>query len=272
MADDHKDFAILNTVFARADLRELVRTTDGEQPALPERVKLRLNGLCAAFLADDNDSRHQVITQMLKIGITAPEIIDYIVPVLASLMGQRWADDELSFVDVAIGTARLQEVVRALVARGTSHGFDVTGAETTGPERAHARRVLMVVPRSEDHTLGVFVAADQFRRFGYDVDIAVDQHPKQIAATLKRQHYSMVGLTIAGRRTLASTRELVDTIRSAAARVTPIVLGGSLIATEQDLKTATGADHVVQSVRDALDICGLSIVESDPPRDKVTSH
>ncbi len=276
MAHDQKDFTTLTAHLANDDVRELARsaflgltTTTG---SLSDRLKFRLGDLCETFLADDNDPRHQAISRMRRDGIATSEIIDYIIPELARVLGQRWADDDLSFVDVAIGSARLQEAVRALVARELSQGFDTLDTETAGPNGIQTQRVLMVIPRSEDHTLGVFVAADQFRRFGYHVDIAVDQHPKQIATAIAQRHYSMVGLTIAGRRSLASTKDLVDIIRSNATQSLPIVLGGSLVETEQDLKTATGVDHVVKNVRDALDICGLDIVELDPPHKMMTAH
>lgn len=278
MADDQTNFVTQPSDLRGEDVRELARRTPqhvmhGSSARLPLSTSLqqRLNRLCETFLADENEPRHQVISRMRRDGIATSEIIDHVIPELALILGQRWADDDISFVEVTIGSARLQEAVRALVAREMAHNYD-TLETTAGPNGAHTPRVLLVIPRSEEHTLGVFVAADQFRRFGYHVDLAVDQHPKQIAAALGQRHYSMIGLTIAGRRTLASARELVDIIRTTMTQVTPIVLGGSLIESDQDLKKATGVDHVVRTVRDALDICGLNIVELDPPRKMMAGH
>jgi methylmalonyl-CoA mutase cobalamin-binding subunit len=206
---------------------------------------------------------------MLHDGVSTVDLIDHVVPAVARLLGQRWADDDLSFVEVTIGSARLQEEVRGLIAKEKANGPDHIGAPLCGKS---AQRVLMVIPRAEEHTLGPFVAAHQFRRFGYDVDTAVDQSAKQIAIMLKQHRYCMVGLTTAGLKSLASTRDLVDIIRRTVAEGTPIVLGGSLITTEQNLKAETGVDYVVHSVRDALDLCGLSIVELDPPREIVQSY
>jgi hypothetical protein len=55
----------------------------------------------------------------------------------------------------------------------------------------------------------------------------------------------MVGITAAGRRSLASARELVETIKASVTRVTPIVLGGSVVGGGSDLKAMTGVDYVV---------------------------
>jgi methylmalonyl-CoA mutase cobalamin-binding subunit len=126
--------------------------------------------------------------------------------------------------------------------------------------------VLLVIPRAEHHTLGVFVASNQFRRQGYAVDIAVDRHPRQIADMVRARRYAMIGLTAAGRRTLASARELVDTIRASCTRATPVVLGGSMVAGGGNLKTATGVDHVVGDVSEACRVCGLGDLTRDTAR------
>lgn len=274
MADDSKNFTRSPAFLADCDVTELAKlalqqlaSPKSVRPALSVGLSQHLDALCEAFLADSNEPRHQQLHRMRRDGISVSEIIDHVIPAVARVLGQRWTEDTLSFVEVTIGSARLQEAVRGLVAHELSSTIDTlhTRQITADPGRIHTPRVLLVIPRSEDHTLGVFVAADQFRRLGYDVDVAVDQHPKQIAVALRERHYSMVGITVAGRRTLASSRELVDIIRATVTRVTPIVLGGSLLETDEDLKMATGVDHVARSVQDALDKCGLNIVELDPP-------
>ncbi|OAN73674.1 hypothetical protein A8B78_18005 [Jannaschia sp. EhC01] len=281
MADDSRTFAQDRAILADHDVTELAKLAlqrlarpGGARPVESKGLAERLDDLCDAYLSDRNEDRHQIIHQMRADGISTVEIIDHVIPAVAAVLGQRWTDNAISFVEVTIGTARLQEAVRALIA----HGLSSTGTyldndkNSAGPDRVHTPRVLLVIPRPEHHTLGAFVAADQFRRFGYAVDIAVDQHPKEVAVTLRDRRYSMIGISIAGRRTLASSRELVDIIRATVTRVTPIVLGGSLLDTDQDLKMATGVDHVARTVRDALEICGLNIVELDPPSKSVADH
>lgn len=281
MADDSRTFTQDQAVLASHDVNELARLAL-HRFAGPDGVILdrsagltdRLDELSDAFLADSNDDRHQAIHRMRKDGISPDDIIDHVIPAVADVLGERWSDDTISFVEVTIGSARLQEAVRALIAHELS--WSASGTHQTrnsaDPGRVHTPRVLLVIPRPEDHTLGAFVAADQFRRFGYAVDIALDQHPKQIAVTLRDRRYCMIGISIAGGRTLASSRELVDIIRSTVTHVTPIVLGGSLSESDQDLKKATGVDHVARTVRDALEICGLDIVELDPPQEQVANH
>lgn len=228
-------------------------------------MNARLNALSDAFLSDAPETRHAMFARMRSDGMGTPEMIDHIIPEVARILGQRWADDVISFADVTIGSARLQETVRALVAREMSSTVGGRNGTYRLLQAANTRRILMLIPISEQHTLGAFVAADQFRRLGFEVDVIVDLHPRQVALALRKKRYAMIGITVAGRRTLASAKELVDTVRATVTRVTPVVLGGSLIGSEQDLKKATGVDYVAKNVCDALEFSGLNTVELDPP-------
>ncbi|MEX3017336.1 B12-binding domain-containing protein [Gymnodinialimonas hymeniacidonis] len=246
--------------------REAIRILASRNEEQPDRLRARMDRLCEAFLSEDEEERHVAIQNLRNEGVADTEIIDHVIPEVARILGQRWADDTLSFAEVSIGSARLQETVRALIAR------DIVPMGAVSADHLNAPRILLIIPRPEDHTLGTFVAADQFRRLGYAVDIIVDQHARQAALELRKHQYVMVGLTIGGRRTLASARELVEIIRTTATRATPVVLGGSFVETASDLKQATGVDHVAVSVRDALEKCGLDIARADPSHNTMPSH
>jgi MerR family transcriptional regulator, light-induced transcriptional regulator len=232
----------------------LLRERDTQRATLEARLML----LCDAFLSERVETRHAVLGRMRLDGIPVDDLIDVVLPEVARFMGRRWAEDDISFADVTIGAARLQETVR-LMANGSGRNPERrnTASSARAKVRRPAKRVLLVVPRPEHHTLGVFVVADQLRRRGYETDIAVDMLPRQVAEMVLNRRYCMVGITASGRRALASARELVETIRASVRRVTPIVLGGSIVAGGSNLKAQTGVDHVVRDVETALRLCGL---------------
>ena len=92
--------------------------------------------------------------------------------------------------------------------------------------------------------------------------MAVDRHPRQIHEMLRRKPYRMVGITVSGRRTLASAKELVDIIRLTVTRVTPIVIGGAILDKGLDVLALSGADHTARDAVSALRRCGLNAVAS----------
>ena len=223
-----------------------------DRPGRSDGLKLRLTQLCDAFIAPEEERRHDMLMRLRQDGVRATEIIGHIVPAVAQEMGERWFTDAISFADVTIGAARLQETVRGL------------GWHDTGRVAAHTDTptILLIIPRGEHHTLGAFVLADQIRRRGYRVDVAVDRHPRQIHEMLRRKPYRMVGITVSGRRTLASAKELVDIIRLTVTRVTPIVIGGAILDKGLDVLALSGADHTARDAVSALRRCGLNAVAS----------
>jgi len=232
--------------------RRAIAVLAADRPGRSEAVTLRLEQLCDAFISPEGDRRHEMLMRLRQDGVSTDEIIDQIVPAVAALMGDRWFADTISFADVTIGAARLQETVRVLGWHDLSrdHG------------KAETPMILLIIPRGEDHTLGAFVLADQFRRRGYRVEMAIDRHPRQVAEMLRKRRYRMVGITVSGRRTLASARELVDIIRLTVTRVTPIIIGGAILDKGCDALTLSGADHTARDAGSALRRCGLDAVVS----------
>lgn len=217
----------------------------------PEAARTHLVSLCDAFTGPDIDQCHDALARIQKSGISRDDIVDHVLPGAARLMGERWFADEISFVEVTIGTARLQEAVRSLAAQNRLHDAHIG--------RAKAPRVLMVLPRGEDHSFGLIVATDQLRRLGYHVDIAVDQTPTQIARLVRNTRFDFVGIGVVSRRTLALAKDIVEKIRMTVTNYTPIVISGVQFATDKDVIAATGADHVVRDVRTALKVCGRGL-------------
>ncbi|MDJ0858961.1 MAG: cobalamin B12-binding domain-containing protein [Dinoroseobacter sp.] len=205
-----------------------------------------LYSLTEAYLDHNEYRRHDTLARVMSKGVSAEDIIESVVPDTARYMGELWAHDKLSFADVTIGTARLQETVRTIGDR--SLGTDL-----------HQERpsILLVVPRVEQHTLGIFVLAEQFRRLGVLVHLTLGNNPAEIVRLTRKHGFAMVGISASSRRTLASVRELVKTIRSGILSVTPIVVGGPVTCLDVDIKAMTGADHVTSDAEEALSICGI---------------
>jgi methylmalonyl-CoA mutase cobalamin-binding subunit len=233
----------------------------GERGVKRPTIEARLELLGDAFLSDRCDTHRAIVGRMRKEGVSVTDIIDVVLPAVARNAGQRWMDDEISFADVTVVTARLQETVRAFgrVPRGQCPANAPGNPQFARPQP----RVLLIIPRTEEHTFGAIVVADQMRRLGLEVDIAMDLHPGQIGAKVRKTRYNMVGISASGRRSLASARELVKTIKASVTRVTPVVLGGSVVGGGADLQAMTGVDHVLSDVPSALRACGIMTEDED---------
>ena len=276
MAKDPTNSGQQPAAMAQDEIRRLaqdaIRRLAADKLEAEDPMRRRLSYLYDAYLSDDSNARHVAMDRLRNEGASNADIVDTIIPEVARIMGQHWADDILSFAEVTIGTARLQETVRSLSRSELSSQVGTLSVHLDDSSPSKVDRILLVIPRPEHHTLGTFVAADMLRRFGYAVDISVDQSAQQVALMVRKQRYAMVGITAAGRRSLASARELVEKIRGSVTRVTPIIVGGSLVGSDLDLKGITGADYVTNDIRAALELCGLDNAETEPVQGEEVSR
>lgn len=216
----------------------------------PKRSKdERVRDLCDAVVNKDESIQHVVVAQMVAAGVSTADVAEEYVAQAARRLGEAWVDDTLSFSQVTIGAARLQEIVRSL-------GHGEVGTSVTVPL---GHRVLLVIPPGEDHTLGAFIAASQFRRYGLWVHLAIGQSADEVAETVATQDFEMIGVSGAGRRALGPVSKLVTTIKQRCQHCAPVVIGGNLCNLENRVLDLTGADFVTTNPREAMSFCGLHV-------------
>ncbi|MEL6233351.1 MAG: cobalamin B12-binding domain-containing protein [Pseudomonadota bacterium] len=237
----------------RNDVRQLaahvlsVLATEAKS-SLDDLQERSLKEFCDALIHPDDRRRYDVIGGMVAAGVTTEEILERFVPNAARRLGEHWVDDTLSFAEVSVGAARLQEVVRAF-----GNPYEKPGALVP-----LGRSVLMIVPDFEKHTLGPFLAASQFRRYGLWVQMAIGLTQDEIVDQVAESRFSMIGISCSNRRGIEGVARLVDGVQTNSAFPAPVVVGGNVVMQEQELKALTGADLVTIHPREALDFCQLA--------------
>lgn len=230
-------------------LREVSSGRCGAQPRGPQDW---VDRLCVALVSDSETSHQSVLAALVARGVTTEEILRDYVPAAARALGEKWVADELSFVDVTVGASRLQRLYRDSGVRDLG--------DWSGRIVPLGQSVLMVVPAFEDHALGAFAAADQFRRHGIWVHMSIAMDREELAAVLGARSFAMVGITLSTWNTVEKATGLVDYLRSSVGHVPPIVIGGRVVEDRQLIERRTGADFAVQTAREAVEKCGLSTV------------
>lgn len=212
--------------------------------------------LCEA-LVSDSDAAHQVaVAQLMANGVSSRELCQEVIPAVARRLGELWVNDRASFVDVAVGTARLQALFRTQQFSGSGGSLD--RAMPLG------KSVLMVVPAFEQHSLGAFVAADRLRREGLWVHMSIGLDHGKLAQLIRGTRFSMIGISVATWKSVELTTEIVDYLRAELEALPPIVIGGFGVDDRKKVVDETGADHAVAAVEEALALCGLEAAAAPP--------
>lgn len=113
--------------------------------------------LTSRLLACDADGARGCVESTRHAGVSLERIyLDLLGPV-ARRLGQLWEEDRCDFTQVTVGVWQLRQILRDL-----TPDFVGSAAAATPPRRA----LLMAVP-GEQHTFGVVMVADFFRRAGW---------------------------------------------------------------------------------------------------------
>ncbi|MEM6481363.1 MAG: cobalamin B12-binding domain-containing protein [Pseudomonadota bacterium] len=235
-----------------------LRALNSKAPSARPRTRDQWVGrLCQALMAEGDRDYQSVIKALIASGVRPEDVYQSYVPSAARFLGELWVSDRASFVDVTIGASRLQSLFRSndldLMARAEDRSIPL------------GQSVLMVMPEYEQHALGAFVIADNLRRHGLWVHMAIGLKDAELAELIRTSRFAMIGISLATRATVEKTTGLVDYIRSQVEYVPPIVIGGRVVNEDETAVMRTGADFAVKTAREAIERCGLSSVAEAIP-------
>ncbi len=160
----------------------------------------------------------------------------------ARLLGEMWSDDECDFSTVTVALGRLQRLLREL-----SPAF---GTEIEYP--ANGRRALFAQAPDEQHSFGLSMVAEFFRRQGWDVFGVVGCGIESPADRVRKEWADVVGLSIGSERWLDWLQQCIAQLRAASCNPALVVMvGGPLFALHPEWVASVGADATAHDARDA---------------------
>lgn len=232
-------------------VRKVASERIGNQPRTRQQW---IECLADSLMSAAETSHQTVLNAMVASGIPQQEIFQTYVPEVARHIGEMWVSDRASFVDVTVGVGRLQRLYR-------DH---VQTPENVWPARTVplGRSVLMVIAPFESHSLGAFAAADQMRRHGLWVHMAIGLSPQELVETIRTGPFSMIGLSFSTVDSVEKGTKLIEFVRQNLTDVPPIVVGGRSVELLNGVAKRAGADYAVTSAREAIVKCGLAAVPS----------
>lgn len=189
-----------------------------------------IEAFCAALVRPQSDPARQFIEDRRAEGITRMGVYLGYICAAARRLGEGWDNEQLSFIDVTIGTGHLYALMRALRAERSSARMEFD-----------ARRcALFATVPGEDHGIGITVAADLFRENGWDIDLQIGTSHDDLIARAEGTQPAIIGLSL-------STEGRLDTL-------VRLVVALRLILPETVIGVAPAAGLNVQRIHDLVDI------------------
>ena len=194
------------------------------------------------ILNDGEASISATMSGMRERGVSVESLYVDLFGPTARALGLMWEDDQCDFSTVTVALGRLQRLLREL-----SPAF---GAEVEHP--ANGRRALFVQPRHEQHSFGLSMVAEFFRRDGWDVMGGVGGAVTDPAGTVHSEWVDAVGFSVGSDQRLAWLKETITAVRAASRNTQLVVLvGGPLFSARPELAAELGADGTASNGQDA---------------------
>jgi MerR family transcriptional regulator, light-induced transcriptional regulator len=222
-----------------------------KQAAMPRDEIVQ--GFIAASLTGSEGAFDSLLVQLRKTRLSYAMLCDIYIPEAARRMGEAWTDGDMSWLDVSMGVARLQSLLREI---GTEWAADRADDMGYGA-------VLMVVPEGEQHTLGPMVAMGQLRRMGLSVCLRIAPNARELSHLLDHRDFDGILISVATEARLKSAATLIRFFRSLKLNVPPIVLGGPIVYDNPQLAATAGADYSGTDIAAAMEKIGLNISTHD---------
>lgn len=211
-----------------------------QAPSLQEE----LDAFVTLVLENDADVVCDYIEQLRDRGKTLPAIYLNLLAPAARRLGELWESDECSFASVTLGISRMHQVLLRF-----SAFFCANCSET--PE--DAKSVLIIPAPGEQHTFGLMMLVEFFRREGWRVWSGSPRSDDELIGLLESDRFDVVGCSVSAERHLETVPGLLSTIRERSKNKNiKIIVGGRLFSEQPELAKKVGADAMAQDGADAV--------------------
>lgn len=182
------------------------------------------------------------VDTLLARGMTLDTLFLHLLAPTARRLGEMWAEDECDFTAVTIGLWRLQQVMRQYA----------TAFVDEGEPREHGRRALLVPVPGEQHTFGIAMVAEFFRRAGWDVWSGPFATVEDLVDTVRSDWYAVIGLSASCEARIDALAATIRAVRRGSKnRAIGVLVGGPLFADHPERVALVGADATATDGRQA---------------------
>lgn len=201
--------------------------------------------LVGYLIKGDASGASSVIRRCRDHGASPEAVLLSLLAPAARRLGRLWEEDQCDFTVVTMGLWRLQRAMHDL-----SPAFQL---DAESP--ANGKRILLSPVPGEQHTFGLYMVAEFFRRAGWEVVDGRFDSVDELIDAVRRHWFAVVGVSIACERWLPTLQGAVEGLRAQSKNEgVSIILGGPLFLHSPELFDRTGADAVATDAQRAVDL------------------
>lgn len=220
----------------------------GVAPPAIEAAGARLDAshvaeFCRLVLRDDLDVLMDYVARVGARGVPLERIYLELLAPVARRLGDMWLADECDFTTVTLGLWRLHQVLHELSPSFQSHCEPL----------AEGKRALLAATPGEQHTFGLFMVAEFFRRSGWEVVDGPAFSAPELTSAVRHDWFAVSGFSLGCSANAGRLTELIRDVRHASRnRAISIIVGGAVFIDQPELVARVGADACARDGREAV--------------------
>jgi methanogenic corrinoid protein MtbC1 len=152
------------------------------------------------------DAARQVVFGWQRQGQLLQDIYLQGIAPCARLLGQWWSEDRLDFAMTTIASSHLQQLL---------HDFSAEFLQES-PLPRHGHSLLLLTEPGAQHSMGLFMLSEFFRRAGWTVTVGVPQDVAEFKRLFLSDWFDAVGLSVSTDRQLVSLAACLPRLKSSA--------------------------------------------------------
>lgn len=180
------------------------------------------------------------------------KVVERLFEPAARIIGDNWCADECDFFKVTIAMARMQRLFNRL-----------TAEHRPAMASDMSRHVLLTTAPGEQHTFGLSVVEDAFRRSNWQVDCCDCDGEADMYRFAASNSYRIIGFSISGERVLPDLASMVGRLRSRSRNKSVVLMaGGSLIMRNPQGAINAGFDLLAVDASSAVALAEAVVTSS----------
>lgn len=206
--------------------------------AFPSGAKI--DELARALIEEKADAGIAFVETVRSQGASVETVYLAYLTEAAKTLGNWWDEDKITFTEVTVGTGHIYAIMRGL--RPLFRPAAIRHSQPTA--------LFSGIP-GENHLLGVSMAADLFRKDGWDIMLKRGLEHDEIVHYAAQSQFPVVGLSAGGEHSVVPLAKLVVALRISVPDAS-IMVSGAVLETSYDEVREMGIDIIPTSIEDAL--------------------
>jgi methanogenic corrinoid protein MtbC1 len=179
----------------------------------------RIEEFVEMLFDEDSDRCRDMLQEALEEQGDIQKVVDVLLEPAARIVGENWCTDDCDFLKVTLAVSRMQRLFRRMASESPPAAM---------PDLS--RCALLTPAPGEQHTFGLAIVDDAFRRAGWEVDSCLCDEGAEMFRLVAANHYQMVGVSISVERLLPDLLEVSQKLRDRSRNKSIVLIaGGSMV-------------------------------------------